>query len=64
MMYASANVGYSESRNEDNRGGEDVNKAIRYLFSDRKTKRIHYCSFTIVAYKHVTKHVANVDKQT
>ena len=27
------NVGYSESNDQDNRGGEDVNKATEYLFA-------------------------------
>lgn len=26
------NVGYSESKTEDNRGGEGLNEAIKYLF--------------------------------
>ena len=46
---------YSKSRHKDNRGGEDVNKAIKYLFADGNKKR----SF-VVAYEHVTKHVAIV----
>ena len=45
----------SESRDKDNRGGEDVNKAIKYLFADGNKKR-----FIVVAYAHVTKRVANI----
>ena len=45
----------SESRDKDNRGGEDVNKAIKYLFADGNKKR-----FIVVAYEYVTKRVANV----
>ena len=30
------NVGYSESRNEDNRGVEDFYKANKHLFADGK----------------------------
>ena len=60
-MFTSAltpNVGWSDSRfsrDEDKRGGEDVNKAIENLISDGKKKR-----FPVVAYEHVTKHEANV----
>ena len=49
------NVEYSKSRDKDNRGGEDVNKAIKYLFADGNKRR----SF-VVAYEHVTECVANV----
>ena len=46
---------YSESRDKDNRGGEDINKVIKYLFADGNKKRS-----LVVAYEHVTKHVTNV----
>ena len=46
---------YSESKDKDNRGGEDINKAIKYLFADGKKRRS-----LVVAYEHVTKLMANV----
>ena len=51
------NVGYSESRDENNRSSEEVNKAIKYRFADGKKRR-----FLIVAYEHVIKCVANTKK--
>ena len=46
---------YSKGRDKDNRGGEDVNKTIKYLFTDGNKRRS-----LVVAYTHVTNHVANV----
>ena len=43
---------YSESRDKNVKAGEDMNKAIKYLFSGGNKKRS-----LVVAYKHVTKHV-------
>ena len=45
---------YSESSDKHNRGGEIVNKAFKYPFADGKSRAF------VVAYEHVTKHVANV----
>ena len=50
---------YSESRDKDNRGGEDINKVIKYLFADGNKKK-----YLVVAYEHVTKHVANMKNDT
>ena len=46
--------GCSESKDEANRGDEDVMKAVNYLFTDGKKR------FPVIAYKNVTKYVANV----
>ena len=46
---------YSESRDRDNSGGEDVNKANKYLFSNGSKRRS-----LVVEYELVTKLEANV----
>ena len=46
---------YSESKDKDDGGSEVVNIAIKYLFEDENMRR-----FLVVAYKNVTKRVANV----
>ena len=46
---------YFESRDKDNRGNEDIHKAIKYLFEDGNKSRS-----LVAAYEHVIKHVANV----
>ena len=46
---------YSKSRDDDNRENEVFSKAIKYQFADGKKR-----SSPVVAYEHVTKHVANM----
>ena len=46
--------GYSWSRNSENRGGEDVNKAIKYLFVEGNKRG------SLVVHDYVEKRVANV----
>ena len=50
--------GYSESREENNRGGEDVNKAIKTCLLMEKKR-----GSPVVAYEHFLKHVANLKKK-
>ena len=57
-MHSLQTWGYSESRDKDNRGGEDVYKAIKYMFADENKRRF------LVAYEHVTKREANVNKSS
>ena len=49
------NTGVFRERDKDNRGGEDIYKAIKTPFADRNKRR-----FLAVAYEHVTKRVGSV----
>ena len=46
---------YSLRKYKDNRGGEDVNKVIKYLFADGNKRKS-----LVIAFGHITKRVANV----
>ena len=39
MCVLTPNVGCYESRGKDNRGSEDINKAIKYQFADGNKRR-------------------------
>ena len=50
------NVGVFRETDKDKRGGEDINRAIKYLFADGNKRRS-----LVVAYENDTKWVGNVE---